>query len=257
MSAELDQFPLTGRFLMGRSRHAMSEREKQILETSIEDVEHLDPGHRLLARGQVSNRSTMLIEGFIIRTIEEYGRRYIVGIQVPGDFVDLHAFALKRLDHDIYPLGRVAVGFVSHKRIQHIHEDEPHLSRLLWFSTLLDAAIHRQWTLKLQQLKANRRVAHVLSEIWYRLDMVGLSRPNGFRSPLTQIDLADMCGTTAIHMNRALGELRRADLVEFRRGLVVVPDRQALEQHGHFDPAYLYGEGMLHMGDELNPDAPA
>lgn len=254
MSSDLDQFPLTGRFLMGRSRHAMSAREKQILETAIEDVDQLEPRHRLHARGQVSDRSTMLIEGFIIRTIEEGGRRYIVGIQVPGDFVDLHAFALKRLDHDLYPLGPVKVGYSSHRRLAHIHQDEPHLARLLWFSTLLDAAIHRQWILKLQKLKANRRVAHMLAEIWCRLDMVGLARPNGFRSPLTQIDLADMCGTTAIHMNRALGELRRADVAEFRRGLVIVPDREAFEKHGDFDPAYLYGEGLLHVGDELGPD---
>ncbi len=254
MSLDLEQFPLTGRFLMGRTRHAMSEREKQILETAIEDVDQLEPGHRLLARGQVSDRSTMLIEGFIIRTIEEGGRRYIVSIQVPGDFVDLHAFALKRLDHDLYPLGPVKVGYSSHRRLRHIHEDEPHLARLLWFSTLLDAAIHRQWTLKLQQLRAHRRVAHVLAEIWCRLDMVGLARPNGFRSPLTQIDLADMCGTTAIHMNRALGQLRRMEVAEFRRGLVIVPDREAFERHGDFDPAYLYGEGLLHVGDELDPE---
>ena len=254
MSAELDQFPLTGRFLMGRSRHAMSEREKQIVEDLIEKVEHLEPGQRLLARGQVSNHSTMLVEGFIIRTIVEQGRRYIVGIQVPGDFVDLHAFALKRLDHDIYALGRITVGYASHDRLKQLHEHDPHLARLLWFATLLDAAIHRQWTLKLQQLKAPRRVAHMLAEIWYRLDMVELGRPNGFRSPLTQIDLADMCGTTAIHMNRALGELRRANLGEFRRGQVTVPDRAAFEAYGSFDPAYLYGEGILHVEDELGPD---
>lgn len=252
MSPELDQFPLTGRFLQGRSRHALSEREKRILEGSIDEIKQLDAGHRLLARGEVSNRSTMLIEGFIIRTIVEDGRRYIVGIQVPGDFVDLHAFALKRLDHDLYALGPSKVGYASHRRIEQIHQDEPHLGRLLWFSTLLDAAIHRQWTLKLQQLKANRRVAHMLAEIWFRLEMVGLARPNGFRSPLTQIDLADMCGTTAIHMNRALGELRRANLVEFRRGVAVVPNRGNFEAHGEFDPAYLYGKGLLHMGDELN-----
>lgn len=232
----------------------MSEREKQILETAVEEVADLDRGHLLLARGEVAERSTILVDGFIIRTIEDKSRRYIVGIQVPGDFVDLHGFALKRLDHDIYPLGPVRVGYVSHRRLAQIMQDEPHLARLFWFSTLLDAAIHRQWTLKLQQLKANRRVAHMLAEIWRRLDMVGLARTNGFRSPLTQIDLADMCGTTAIHMNRALGQLKREGLAEFRRGLVVVPDRQAFERHGDFDPAYLYGQGMLQVGDELNAD---
>jgi CRP-like cAMP-binding protein len=252
MVEDIERYPLTGRFLMGRLRHAMGEREKELLEASIEDVGEYDRPHRIIARGQLANQSTMLIDGFILRTIMERDRRYIVGFHVPGDFVDLHAFALKRLDHDVVTIGRTRVGYVSHERIGHIHANEPHLSRLFWFSTLLDAAVQRQWTLKLEQLKASRRVAHRLAEIWRRLEMVGLGRSNGFRSPLTQTDLADMCGTTPIHMNRALSELRREDIVEFRRGLVIVRDRARLEELADFDPDYLYGVGELRVRHELD-----
>ena len=252
MVDDVEQYPLTGRFLLGRTRHAMGEREKDMLEASIAQVEEFDKPHRIIARGEPADRSTMLIDGFILRTIHENDRRYVVGIQVPGDFVDLHAFALKRLDHDVVTVGPTRVGCVPHDRIAKIHETEPHLSRLFWFSTLLDAAIHRQWTLKLEQLKASRRVAHRLAEIWKRLEMVGLGRANGFRSPLNQSDLADMCGTTPIHMNRALSELRREEIAEFRRGLVLVRDRERFERHGDFDPAYLYGQGPLHVEHELD-----
>ncbi|MXO75841.1 helix-turn-helix domain-containing protein [Altererythrobacter aerius] len=237
---------------MGRSRHAMGAREKDLLEAAVEEVVSYDKPHRIIARGELAHRSTLLIDGFIVRTITENDRRYVVGIQVPGDFVDLHAFALRRLDHDVVTIGPARVGYVPHERIARIHEDEPHLSRLFWFSTLLDAAIHRQWTLKLEQLKASRRVAHRLAEIWQRLDMVGLARPNGFRSPLSQVDLADMCGTTAIHMNRALSELRREGIAEFRRGLVVARDRGRLEQFGDFNATYLYGNGGLAVGHALD-----
>lgn len=254
MVEDAERYPLTGRFLMGRSRHAMGEREKDILEDAIEEVAEYDRPTCIIARGQLADRSTILIEGFIIRTIMERDRRYIVGFHVPGDFVDLHAYALKRLDHEVMTLGPTKVGYSSHARIGTIHETEPHLSRLFWFSTLLDAAIQRQWTLKLEQLKASRRVAHRVAEIWRRLEMVGLGRTNGFRSPLTQTDLADMCGTTPIHMNRALSELRREDLLEFRRGLVIVRDRAKLERYADFDRAYLYGEGPLRIGHELDND---
>ena len=49
----------------------------------------------------------------MLRTIYEGDRRHIVGIHVPGDFVDLHAYALKRLDHNIVALGPVAVELVE------------------------------------------------------------------------------------------------------------------------------------------------
>lgn len=252
MSNELDKYPLTGRFLMGRLRDAMSEAEKQTVESLVESVEDYDTPTQILSRGDLCDRSTMLVDGFVLRTIHEGDRRYVVGVQVPGDFIDLHAFALKRLDHDIVTVGNVRLGFTSHDRIQHVMETNPHLARLLWFSTLLDAAIHREWILKLEQLRAPRRAAHVFCEIWKRLEFVGLAKPDGIRTPLIQADLADMCGTTAIHMNRALSQLRKEGMADFQRGIVRIPHRERLEKFSSFDPAYLYGEGVLGMKGELS-----
>jgi CRP-like cAMP-binding protein len=251
--SDLDRHPLTGRFLMGRLRHAMTEQEKDLLESLVGDTERVPRSKTLLERGVVSQRSTMLIEGFALRTMVEEGRRFIVGIHVPGDFIDLHGFALKRLDHDVVSLGEVKLGYISHEVLEKVVEQAPHLTRLLWFSTLLDAAIHRQWIVTLEKLTAVRRVAHVFCAIWCRLDLVGLGRSDGLRTPLIQADLADMCGTTAIHMNRALRQLKDQGLAEFRRGTVYVPDRNKLEEFCDFDGAYLYGDGELRLQHELDP----
>lgn len=249
---ETDTYPLTGRFLLGRLRHAMTAAEKDIVESLIERTERYKTQTTLLRRGQLADHSTLLLEGYLMRTIMENDQRYVVELHVPGDFADLHVFALKRLDHNLVTLGETMVGYVSHARLQQVLEDHPHLGRLLWFSTLLDAAINRQWILKLEQLPAVRRVAHVFAELWHRLDMVGLGRRDGLRTPLIQADLADMCGTTAIHMNRALGQLKKEGIAEFRRGTVYVPDRNRLELFAGFDPDYLYGQGGLRVGGELN-----
>jgi len=250
-SAETDAYPLTGRFLLGRQRHAMTAEEKAIVESLIERTERFTTPTVLLERGQVAERSTMLIEGYLLRTMIEDGHRFVVGINVPGDFADLHGFALKRLDHTVMTVGDTVVGYASHKQLEEVVAQYPHLTRLLWFSTLLDAAIHRQWILKMEELTAARRVAHVFSELWYRLDMVGLGRRDGLRTPLIQADLADMCGTTSIHMNRALGQLRKDGIAEFRRGAVYVRDRAKLEAFAGFNPDYLYGPGDLRVEREL------
>jgi len=250
---ETKNYPLTGRFLLGRLRHAMTAEEKDILEGLIEGTERFRTSTTLVERGRLTDQSTMLIEGFMLRTIVEKGQRYIVGIHVPGDFADLHAFALKRLDHNIVTLGETLVGYVSHKRLKEVMARHPHLARLLWFETLLEGAIHREWILKMEQLPAARRVAHVFAELWHRLDLVGLGRRDGLRTPLIQADLADMCGTTAIHMNRALGQMKREGIAEFRRGTLYVSDRSRLEEYAGFTPDYLYGQGELRVGGELAP----
>ena len=246
---EIERFPLTGRFLLGRARHAMSEDEKQEFEGIIDEVRDLAAGERLVHRGRACDHSTMLIEGFMVRTLEADGRRYAVSFHVPGDFVDLHCYALKRLDHNIDCVGPAKVGMIPHGRIDETMNKRPHLARLFWFSTLLDAAMHREWIMKLEQLTAPRRIAHILAEIWRRLDMVGLGREDGFETPLTQSELAEMCGATAIHVNRALGELRREGIVQFERGSVTVPDRKRLETFGDFNPDYLYGDGQLGLAE--------
>ena len=75
--------------------------------------------------------------------------------------------------------------------------------------------------------------------------MVGLGYPDGFETPLTQSDIADMCGATPVHTNRALADLRKQGLVDFKRGEVRIPDRRKLERYAGFTPDYLYGEGEL------------
>ncbi|WP_088636147.1 Crp/Fnr family transcriptional regulator [Phaeobacter sp. 22II1-1F12B] len=240
-------FPYTRRFLQGRSRDALSEREKGLLEGCVENVERFTAPHTILDRGEVVDQSTILIEGTVARVIQDNGKRHIIALHVPGDFVDLHGFALKRLDHDVVSIGTVQIGYAPHHRIQKILETEPTLARMLWYSTLLDAAMHREWIMKLERLSADGRLAHLVAELWQRLDFVDLASENGFSLPLTQQELADACGTTSIHMNRVVKKLRETGVVDISRGQVTVLNKKALKALGAFNPAYLYGQGPLKL----------
>jgi CRP-like cAMP-binding protein len=242
---------LTRLFLQGRLRHAMSAREAELFETLIEQTERVQDGHVVQRRAVPASHSTLLLDGFVARVIDDHGNRHIVGLQVPGDFVDLHAFALKRLDHDVVTIGPALLGYVPHARLAEIVRDEPHLTRVLWFSTLLDAAVHREWILKLEQLKAEERLAHIMCELWHRLNFVGLADAHGFNMPLLQTHLANACGTTAVHINRVIKALRQKGLLEINRGRVTFPDQPALEHFALFKPDYLYGEGSLFLSEDL------
>ncbi len=249
------EHPLTGRFLQGRLRHAITPDERDILEGLVAKTEVLQGDELLLKRGDFCDFSTILISGHMLRTIHEDGQRSIVGFQVAGDFVDLHAFALKRLDHDLMAIGEAEVGYVPHERLNKVIEDEPHLARIFWFSTLLDASIHREWIMKGQNLRAMARLAHLFAELWYRLRMVDLGKSSGFQTPLQQSHLAQICGISTVHVSRSLRDLREAGIVEFRRGRIIILDGEKLKKIGKFDPSYLYGEGGLAVGNALDKGA--
>lgn len=252
LAAEITRYPNTGRFLMGRLRAAMSAQERAELEAMIEQTEWIERPTRIVARGEKPNHSTMLIDGFMLRTLDDESGRHTVSLHVPGDFVDLHCFALKRLDHNIDTLGTVKVGYIPHESLERVMRDKPHLTRLFWFSTLLDAAIHREWIVSLEQLTTPRRIAHVFAEIWRRLWMVGLGSTDGFETPLTQTNLSEMCGASPIHINRAIRDLRQRGVADFDRGRVSIPDRDALEAYAAFRPDYLYGPWSLAHDGKLD-----
>ena len=257
ISDELARYPDTGRFLMGRLRGSMDDGTKTTIENLIDSSEWIDGGERLLTRGGVYEHSTMLIEGFMLRTLDEDGRRCAVSFHVPGDFIDLHCFALKRLDHNLDTVGRVKVGYVPHDALTAVMVDDPQLARILWASSLLDAAMHREWIVKLEQLTVPKRLAHIFAEIAYRLRLVGLGDEEGFDTDLTQNTLSDMAGATPVHVNRALKILRTDDIADFRRGRVDIPDPVRLHAYASFTRDYLYAEGDFALGSDFGMDGPA
>jgi CRP-like cAMP-binding protein len=138
----------------------------------------------------------------------------------------------------------VRVAIVPHDAIRRITEEHPHLGRTLWFSTLLDSAIHREKILSVGRRSAVARIAHLMCELFLRLGVVGLAGPERFKLALTQADLADATGLTSIHVNRMLKQLRDEKLMTFRGGEVVIHDWGGLQRIAEFDPRYLFLEPL-------------
>ncbi|MDQ2877944.1 MAG: Crp/Fnr family transcriptional regulator, partial [Pseudomonadota bacterium] len=168
------------------------------------------------------------------------GRRQIVAIHIPGDFVDLHSFPLKKLEHFVAALTRVKVATVSHANVRAIIATYPTLTELLWRSTLIDAAINREWIVSIGARGAAARLAHLFCEMYRRLDRVGMVQGLRYDFPVTQVDLADATGLTADHANRMLRQLREDRLVAFSQGRVEILDWPGLQRFAEFDPGYLF-----------------
>ncbi len=232
---------LTSKFLMGRHREELSATEVDVLETSVGAVLTFPPRHDIVRHGDRVERSMLLVDGYICRYMDGLdGGRQLVALHVPGDFVDLHGYPMRELDHDVATLTACTVAAYPHDTVERMVIDHPNLGRLLWFSTLLDAAMHREWIFRLGRLSASGRIAHFFAEIGRRLEMVGLSDGLHFALPMQQADLASACGMTSVHANRVLRGLRQQGVVTFANGIVEVQDLAALHSIAEFDGRYLY-----------------
>jgi CRP-like cAMP-binding protein len=219
----------------------LSDVEREMLESAISETRVCRSGHVVVRQAERVEISTLLVQGFMTRHIDASdGRRHLVAVHVPGDFVDLHAYALKKLDHDVGALTDVTVAVFPHSTLERIQAEHPHLTRRLWFLTLLDAAMHRQWISRLSSLAALERVAHFLCEMNARLLAIEASDGSGFELPMTQLDLGEVCGLTNVHVNRVLRQLREMGLCNVRSPQVLIHDLKGLSATGQFQPGYLY-----------------
>jgi len=226
-----------------RVRDVVGAEEEEVLRASVSEIREHPAGRTIVRSGTTMSASTLLVDGLVCRYKNlADGQRQIMELHVAGDFVDLHGFLLKRLDHNVGTLTPVRIALVPHDALRGITETHPHLGRMLWFSTLLDAAIHREKILSIGRRSAVARIAHIFCELLVRLRLVGLADETGYALPLTQADLADVTGLTSVHVNRMLKKLRDEKVLTFRGGRVEINDWERLQRIAEFDPTYLHLE---------------
>jgi CRP-like cAMP-binding protein len=221
-------------------RDRLSEAEKAAIADLLEPPRIVRAGADIVSEHSRPHHSTLLSAGFAGRYITlADGRRQITEISVPGDFVDLHSLLMKQMDHGVVALTDVTVANVPHGRLRKVTEDYPHLTRVLWLDTIVDAAIHRQWIAAMGRRTGLAQLAHLLCELYLRLEVVGQARDHRFELPLSQPVLADSLGLSAVHISRLVGELRDKGLVQWTHPLVTITDWEGLVAAAEFDPTYL------------------
>jgi CRP-like cAMP-binding protein len=232
--------PLTRKL---RWRDTLSEEERNALDMMTTRVREFVRGEDMARDGEIASTSSLVLEGFAARyKVLRNGRRQILAIHVAGDFVDLHSFVLKRMDHDVTALCDCRVAIVPHEILKRVSEEHPHLTRLLWLSTMIDAAIHREWIISIGRRTSIEQLAHLVCEIAIRLQTVDLSDGMTFVLPLTQSDLADSLGLSLVHVNRIVRKLREGGFVQWRGFDVEILDKPRLTKLAGFDPGYLHFE---------------
>lgn len=237
--------PVRHLLLKLRVRDEIDAREESVLRAAVAAAERFPAGATIIRDGALLHRSALLVDGMVARRKDlSEGQRQLMELHVPGDFIDLHGFPLKRLDHDVAAMTAATIAWVPHEALRRITETEPHLTRLLWLSTLMDAALQRERILSIGRRAARARIAHLVCELQARLAVIGMADEAGYDLPLTQNDLADATGLTPVHVNRMLRELREADLMTFRGRRVTIHDRAALAAAAEFDPGYLHFERL-------------
>jgi CRP-like cAMP-binding protein len=210
------------------------------------------PAHNYIVRdGDRPTHSCLLLAGFAFRhKMSGDGGRQIMSIHMKGDVVDLQNALLRRSDHNVQALTAIEAAFLPVEAIQELAFDRPAVGKAMWFETLVDASIFREWTLNVGRRDADTRTSHLLCEFALRLEVAGLGEQSNYELPMTQEQLADALGLTPVHVNRTLKELARRGLIERTKRSVKIVEWKRLAATGDFDPSYLHLEADHSVGPQ-------
>jgi CRP-like cAMP-binding protein len=201
----------------------------------------LRPHEYIVREGDRPRNSCLMVSGFSFRhKVAGNGGRQIFSIHMQGDLADLQNSLLGIADHNLQALTRVEAAMIPVEAIQDIAFTRPAVGRAMWYETLVDASIFREWTLNVGRRDARTRTAHLLCEFALRFEAAGLGERCNYELPMTQEQLADALGITSVHTNRTLMGLGEDGLIERHQRSVRIVDWPRLMKVGDFDRAYLH-----------------
>lgn len=195
----------------------------------------------IVREGEQPQFVNLILDGWAIRhKMLEDGRRQIMAFLIPGDMCDLNVFILKEMDHSIGALTEVTLAQIPRELFDEIDRKNPRVSQALYWDLLVQLAIQREWIINLGQRSAIERIAHLICELFARLNAVGMCVDGACHIPITQTDLSEATGITPVHVNRVLQELRGEKLIEWKGREIHVPDMAALQRIAMFNDNYLH-----------------
>lgn len=195
----------------------------------------------MVREGQRTNDCSLLLRGFAFRQkLLRNGSRQIISIHIPTEFVDLQNGLLGVADHNVQSLDRCEAAIIPRDALIQLAEARPNIRMAMWIDTLVDASIFREWVVNVGRRDSRARIAHLLCELVVRLRNIGLDHEGRYDFPLTQEQMADCTGLTAVHTNRTLQSLRKDGLIQLSARSLSVLNWEGLAEVGDFDELYLH-----------------
>lgn len=201
-------------------------------------------GQDLVREGDRPSRCVVMLAGLAgTSKVNESGKRQITAFHLPGDMPDLLSLHLEVLDSDIRTISACIVAFLDHNLMRALCEQHPRLAAGLWRTTLVDASIFREWVVNVGQRRGPSRLAHLFCETMRRMEAIGLADNQSCEFLVTQGDLSEATGMSAVHLNRSLQMLRKRKLLSFSGGTLTIHDWEGLAEPAGFRADYLHIAG--------------
>lgn len=213
----------------------LSEAERTALSRLEERERILRRGATLVRENDPAAELFILKRGMMMSfVILDDGSRQILRFLFPGDLFALSSLAYSRVPETVAALSETVVSPFERPLIARLAIEQP---RLFTAIMALDQAERVMLTDRLAGLgrtTAKARVASVLLEVRNRLRRLDPTLGDSFIPGLTQEEIGDATGLTAVHVNRMLRQLEEEQLIARDSGRVTFLDEGRLARAANY-----------------------
>jgi CRP/FNR family transcriptional regulator, anaerobic regulatory protein len=172
-----------------------------------------------------------LVTGWASRSrILPDARDQCILVFLPGDLFAVKSMYVQRHMDDVIVLADSVLERIDHRELLAAGNADPDIAvRCTWQMLEEERRLH-SWVTGLGVGSAEERLALLLTDFHGRLALGGVIArdASSFQMPLTQVQLGQCVGITAVHVNRVLKTFREDGIVTIRDGEVRIADLERL-----------------------------
>jgi CRP-like cAMP-binding protein len=206
----------------------------------------LEERERNLRRGATLQRENDLCaELFILRkgvmmssVLLDDGSRQILRFLFPGDMIAVSALVYREAPETLTALTDAVVCPFERSAMSRLIGSHPRLAALILVYNQIERAALTDRLAALGRTSAKARVAAILIEMRNRMLAFDKGLGNSFALGLTQEEIGDATGLTAVHVNRMLRQLEEEGMIAREGGRMTLTDERALAKAANFVDRY-------------------
>lgn len=170
----------------------------------------------------------------------EDGHRQIIDIVMPGDFLSPGSADQSISSVEIEPLTEVSLAMIPQQIWVRYIREHPTVGRAFDRGNAATICRMSERMLRLGKGSAESRISYAICELCLRSCGGGLEENKEFHIPLTQLQLGDFTGLSAVHVCRTLRRFTRKRIVKVADQMrIVICDLEALADVAEIDPQTL------------------
>lgn len=166
------------------------------------------------------------------------GSRQILRFLFPGDMMGLSSLAYREAPETLTALSDSIICPFERTMLSEIVGEHPRLGALMMVYGQIERAALTDRLAALGRTSAKARVAAVLIDMRNRLRMVDKSISDSFALGLTQEEIGDATGLTAVHVNRMLRQIEEEGLITRANGHITFNNERALVRAANYVDRY-------------------